>query len=268
MQTDWESCATHWVHLKVDELTPCEGDDHLPQVDGALGDVFLARCSPLVHTLVCSDVTDAIWVDLQHYNHCTFSRHPATAKYSIIQQTLSAEISKLLTLMQWLISACYRHCGAFCRNLFKRFLRQRHPNTSHSSMHSMFDQQTWWHLAHTCNISRWIFEDTNHTLHDLNQNRIFTIIQMYLFYTGMRWNGSRKPIAVKWPAQGRRLPVVNRKWWAWCPRTLSPSLPPQSLRWTEPGWRWRRTRWCKHRTHLHTHKQVSLNGKLHYLSQM
>ena len=84
---------THWVHLKVDELTPCEGNDHLPQVDGALGDVFLARCSPLVHTLVCSDVTDAIWVDLQHYDHCTFSRHPVTAKYSIIhyqQKSLSS----------------------------------------------------------------------------------------------------------------------------------------------------------------------------------
>ena len=212
MQTDWESCATHWVHLKVDELTPCEGDDHLPQVDGALGDVFLARCSPLVHTLVCSDVTDAIWVDLQHYDHCTFSRHPATAKYSIIQQTWSAEISKLLTLTRWLISACYRHCGAFCRNLFKRFLRQtsKHLTQQHA-------QYVWTaefmalgtHVQHKL-LNIW-GRKPHFALPEPEQNLYYNT-EMYLFYTGMRWNGSRKPPAVKWPAQGRRLPVVNRKW--------------------------------------------------------
>lgn len=52
------------VHLKVDQLPTSEGDDYLPLVHSTADNSFFTRSFPLVHTLVCSDVTDTIWVNL------------------------------------------------------------------------------------------------------------------------------------------------------------------------------------------------------------
>ena len=57
---------TYGVHLEVDEFSAGEGDDDLPLVDCALHDVLLSRSLPLVHTLVCADVSNTVWVYLEN----------------------------------------------------------------------------------------------------------------------------------------------------------------------------------------------------------
>lgn len=53
------------VHLEVDQLPSSEGDNHLSLVHGTSKDRFFTRSLPLVYTLVCSDMTDTIWVHLR-----------------------------------------------------------------------------------------------------------------------------------------------------------------------------------------------------------
>ena len=53
------------VHLKVDEFSTSERDDHLTLVNGATHDVLLSGRTPLVHSLVGANVTDAFRVDLK-----------------------------------------------------------------------------------------------------------------------------------------------------------------------------------------------------------
>ena len=62
--------ATYGVHLEVDKLSPREGDDDLPAVDGAPVDRLLARRAPLVDALVRPDVTDAVGVYLDKEDIC------------------------------------------------------------------------------------------------------------------------------------------------------------------------------------------------------
>ena len=57
--------GTDRVHLKVHQLAPGEGDDHLPLVDGTADDRLLPRGLPLVDTLVCSDMADTVRVHLE-----------------------------------------------------------------------------------------------------------------------------------------------------------------------------------------------------------
>ena len=59
------SCFTYWVHFKVHQLPASEGNDDLSLVYSTFDDALLARSLPLVHTLVSSDVTDTVRVDLQ-----------------------------------------------------------------------------------------------------------------------------------------------------------------------------------------------------------
>ncbi len=60
----FECEQTHWIHLKVDELSACESDDDLPAVDGTSDDGLLARRLPLVDSLVLANVTDALRIYL------------------------------------------------------------------------------------------------------------------------------------------------------------------------------------------------------------
>ena len=55
---------THGVHLEVDELTAGESDDHLATVDRAPHDRLLARGLPLVDSLVLTNVTNALGINL------------------------------------------------------------------------------------------------------------------------------------------------------------------------------------------------------------
>lgn len=66
VRNPWQHLITdsHRVHFKVDQLSSCEGDDHLSLIDSTADDGLLARSLPLIHTLVCTDVTDPVWVDL------------------------------------------------------------------------------------------------------------------------------------------------------------------------------------------------------------
>lgn len=52
------------VHLKVYQLPSSECNNNLPLVHSTADNGFLPRSLPLVHTLVCSDVADTIWVHL------------------------------------------------------------------------------------------------------------------------------------------------------------------------------------------------------------
>ena len=56
---------THGIHLEVDELATGESDDHLAAVDRAPHDRLLARRLPLVDSLVLTNVSNALGVDLQ-----------------------------------------------------------------------------------------------------------------------------------------------------------------------------------------------------------
>lgn len=56
---------THGIHLEVDELAAGESDDHLATVDRAPDDRLLARRLPLVDSLVLTNVSNALGVDLQ-----------------------------------------------------------------------------------------------------------------------------------------------------------------------------------------------------------
>lgn len=64
--------SRHWhryicsyrVHFKVDQLPSREGDNHLPLVHSTADNCLFARSLPLIHTFVCSDVSDTIWVNL------------------------------------------------------------------------------------------------------------------------------------------------------------------------------------------------------------
>lgn len=52
------------VHFKVDQLPSCEGDNHLSLIHSTADNSFFTGSLPLIHTLVCSDVTDTVWVHL------------------------------------------------------------------------------------------------------------------------------------------------------------------------------------------------------------
>lgn len=52
------------VHLKIDQLPSSECNNNLSLVHSTTDNGFFARSLPLIHTFVCSDVTDAIWVHL------------------------------------------------------------------------------------------------------------------------------------------------------------------------------------------------------------
>lgn len=52
------------VHFKVDQLSTDESNDHLPLIDSTPGDMLLPMCLPLVDTLVCLNVTNALRVHL------------------------------------------------------------------------------------------------------------------------------------------------------------------------------------------------------------
>lgn len=73
---------TYGVHLEVDELPSGQSDHHLPLVDGALHNDLLPRSLPLVDSLIGTDVTDSIGIDLeQQGGHCrTRVPHYPTAK--------------------------------------------------------------------------------------------------------------------------------------------------------------------------------------------
>lgn len=52
------------VHLKIDELPSSKCNNNLSLVHSAADNGFFARSLPLIHTLVCSDVADTVWVHL------------------------------------------------------------------------------------------------------------------------------------------------------------------------------------------------------------
>lgn len=56
---------TYWVHFKVDQLSSSQGNDHLPLIYGTAHNCLLSRGLPLVHTLICSDMANTIWVNLE-----------------------------------------------------------------------------------------------------------------------------------------------------------------------------------------------------------
>lgn len=55
---------TYRIHLEVHQLATGQRNDHLPLIDGTLGDGLLARGFPLVDTLVRPDVPNAVRIDL------------------------------------------------------------------------------------------------------------------------------------------------------------------------------------------------------------
>lgn len=52
------------VHFKVDQLSSSQCNDHLPLVYGTSHNCLLSWGLPLINTLICSDMANAIWVDL------------------------------------------------------------------------------------------------------------------------------------------------------------------------------------------------------------
>lgn len=52
------------VHLKVDKFPSSKRNNNLSLIYSTADNCFLARSLPLIHTLVCSDVTNTIWVNL------------------------------------------------------------------------------------------------------------------------------------------------------------------------------------------------------------
>lgn len=55
---------TNWIHFKVDELTPRQSNHHLSLIDCTLLDIFLAWGTPFINTLVCTNVSNTIWINL------------------------------------------------------------------------------------------------------------------------------------------------------------------------------------------------------------
>ena len=64
--------VSYRVHLKVDKLATGESDDNLSLIHSTSDDGLFPRRLPFVHTFVCSDMTDAIWVNLKKEQTCDY----------------------------------------------------------------------------------------------------------------------------------------------------------------------------------------------------
>lgn len=56
---------TYGVHLKIDQLASCQGNYYLSLVHCTFHNCFLSRGLPLIDSLVCSDVPNAIRIHLE-----------------------------------------------------------------------------------------------------------------------------------------------------------------------------------------------------------
>lgn len=105
-------------------------------------------------------------------------------------------------------------------------------------INSQYPFLCWWNIRPSPRLSgRWEWRDMNvSTPQD----------------SSMAGKGRPRPAeeGASSPAPTRHLPIRNRTRLEWYPRTRSPSLLPQSLRWTAPAWHSRKTQWCRHQTHL------------------
>jgi hypothetical protein len=55
----------YWIHFKVHKFSTGESNDNLTLVHCTFNNSLFAGCFPLIHTLICTDVTDTIWVYLE-----------------------------------------------------------------------------------------------------------------------------------------------------------------------------------------------------------
>ena len=63
------------VHLKIHDFTSREGDDNLPLIQGTSSNNLLAWCSPLIHTFICTDVSNPLRINLQREPQLVQSPH-------------------------------------------------------------------------------------------------------------------------------------------------------------------------------------------------
>lgn len=56
---------TYRIHLKIDQLSSCQGDHHLSLVHSTFHNRFLPRGLPLIDSLVCPYVPNAIRIHLE-----------------------------------------------------------------------------------------------------------------------------------------------------------------------------------------------------------
>jgi hypothetical protein len=55
---------TYWVHFEVNKLSSSQSNYNLTLVHGAFNYGLLSWCFPFIYTLVCPDMTNAIWIYL------------------------------------------------------------------------------------------------------------------------------------------------------------------------------------------------------------
>ena len=73
---------TYRIHLKIDQLSSCQGNHHLSLVHSTFHNRFLPRGLPLIDSLVCSYMPNAIRIHLQS---ATRRRKPTLAMWLCTQ---------------------------------------------------------------------------------------------------------------------------------------------------------------------------------------
>lgn len=64
LKVQWETIS-YRIHLKVDQFTARQSDYNLSLIHGAFNNRLFARCFPLVDTLVGTNVTDTVGINLE-----------------------------------------------------------------------------------------------------------------------------------------------------------------------------------------------------------